>query len=265
MARNLDWNGLSTRDFAALDPQKMIAILPVCSTEQHGPHLPVATDSAIGIGMLDLLRQRLPDDLSVLILPVQEVGKANEHFYGPGTLSISAENLIRIWTEIGESVSRSGLRKLVFVNSHGGNVDVMNIVVRELRLRFSMLAVATQWTRFGAPDGLYSERERRFGIHGGDLETSLMLNFRPDLVRMELAEDFVSLHEQMAQENAFLQPIAPHGMGWIAHDLNPAGAVGEAHKATAEKGRLTAEHEIAGFIELLRDVERFDLQKLYRP
>ncbi|ODN71970.1 creatininase family protein [Methylobrevis pamukkalensis] len=264
MSRPFHWNELVTTDFATLDPATTIAVLPIASTEQHGPHLPVATDVAIARGMLDELQRRRPDDLDLLVLPLQEIGKANEHVFGPGTLSFDADLLIRAWTAIGEKVHATGLRKMIIVNSHGGNVDVMGIVAREIRVRFGMAVVATQWTRFGAPDGLYGPRELRYGIHGGDMETSLMLHFRPDLVRMEQARDFVSAAEAMADDYAFLQPTPPHALAWIAHDLNPAGAVGDASRASTEKGAATCRHQVDGFITLARDLARFPLDRLHR-
>jgi len=263
MAQRRYWSELTTLDFQGLDPEATIAILPIAATEQHGPHLPVATDTAIAEGMIRLVLDRLPDDLRVLVLPTQPIGKSNEHIRSPGTLTYSAETILRMWVEVGECVHRAGLRKLVIVNSHGGNSELMGIVARELRVRFGMLAVTTAWTRFGYPDGLYHETERVHGIHGGDVETSLMLHFRPDLVRLDRAEDFAPRSIGMQTEFAFLRPTGPHAFAWIAQDVHPAGAMGDASAASAEKGRLTADHQADGFIALLRDVARFRLDRLH--
>lgn len=265
MTRPFFWNELTTTDFAGLSPDKTIAILPIASTEQHGPHLPIATDVAIANGMLAELKAQRPDDLDFLVLPTQEIGKANEHVYGPGSLSFGPEILIPAWTAIGAKVAETGLRKLVIVNSHGGNVDVMSIVARELRVRHQMVVVSTQWGRFGNPDGMISENESRYGIHGGEVETSLMLHFRPELVRMDKAENFVSKAEEMRSNSKFLTPLPPHSLAWIAHDLNPHGVVGDASKGTAEKGAAICRHQVAGFIELLRDVAAYPLSNLYTP
>ncbi|MGN6536883.1 MAG: creatininase family protein, partial [Mesorhizobium sp.] len=197
--------------------------------------------------------------LDVRILPIQAVGKSNEHIRSPGTLTLPATTLIEGWTELGVSIGRAGVRKLVIVNSHGGNEEIMGIVTRELRVRQNMLAVKTSWSRFGRPAGLYSEREDRYGIHGGDFETSVMLHFRPDLVDMDKAENFVSSVQRAEQEFELLKPTGAHAFAWIASDLNPNGVVGEAKLATAEKGRLTAEYQADGFIRLLRDVRKAKL------
>ena len=260
MSKPFYWNELNTYDFAHLSPKKTIAILPLASTEQHGPHLPVATDVAIANGMLDELKTQRPDDLDILVLPTQEIGKANEHVYGPGSLSFGSEILIPAWTAIGTKVAEAGIRKLVMVNSHGGNADIMSIVGRELRVRHQMAVICTHWGRFGHPDGLISEHERQFGIHGGEVETSLMLHFRPELVRMENAQNFVSKAESRSK---FMQPAPPHVLSWLAHDLNPHGVVGDATKGTAEKGEIICRHQVAGFVELLREFEGFSLDELY--
>jgi len=256
------WSELRSSEFAALSPSSTIAILPVAATEQHGPHLPVMTDTAIAEGMIKTVLERLPDDLRVLFLAVQSIGKSNEHLRSPGTITVSAENLIRVWCEIGESVHRAGLRKLVIVNSHGGNTEVIGIVARELRVKLGMLVATTQWRRFGLPSGMYTPFDSTHGIHAGDIETSLMLYFRPDLVDMSKAKLFPSKAAEMEKDYKHLRPAGQHGFGWIAQDINPNGAVGDASIATAEKGRLTAEHQADAFIALLRDVARFPLSEL---
>ncbi len=254
--RKIWWGDFKAPDFAEIDPEETIAVLPVAAVEQHGPHLPLSTDADIMNGMLATAIPLVPQDLDLRILPVQAVGKSDEHVYAPGTLSIPAGSLIESWTELGASVARAGVRKLVVVTSHGGNEEVMGIVTRNLRVRFGMMAVRTSWERFGRTDGLFSAHEVRRGIHGGDVETSLMLHFRPDLVELEKADNFASRADKAEQEFALLNAQSPHAFAWIASDLNPHGVVGNAAAATAEKGRLTAEHQARGFVTLLEDVRR---------
>jgi len=261
--RRLDWAEFRTTEFAGIDPARTIAILPTAAIEQHGPHLPVGTDTMIAEGMLAELRRQIlqpdprPDDLDIRILPVQAVGKSNEHLHAPGTLTLTAATALAAWVEIGLSVRRAGVRKIVLVNSHGGNLDLVSILSRELRVRAGMLAVKCQWSGFGAPTGMYSAHELTYGIHGGDMETSLMRAFRPDTVDMALARDFRS-----SAENAPIPPTGPLSYGWIARDLNPAGTVGNASAGTAEKGLATAAHQVAGFMELLKVVAAMPLDGL---
>lgn len=259
--RRIWWGDFPASAFSGLDPEKTIAILPVAAIEQHGPHLPVSTDTAIMEGMLAELFPLLLDDLDVRFLPIQAIGKSNEHVEVPGTLTLSASTLIDAWTEIGTSIARAGIRKFVIVNSHGGNEEVMGIVTRELRARFRMLAVKTSWERFGRPEGLFPEIEVKQGIHGGDVETSLMLHFRPDLVDMAKAENFASSYNSAEKTFDLLRPTGPHAFAWLSADLNPAGVVGNASVATAEKGRLTARHQAEGFVTLLRDIRKARLDE----
>jgi len=252
--RRVWWGDFPTTAFEGLDPERTIAIVPLAAIEQHGPHLPVSTDTSIMQGMLETVIPRLPAELDVRILPIQSVGKSNEHVHAPGTLSFSPLAAIQGWAELGASVARAGVRKIVFVNSHGGNEELMGIVTRELRVAFRMLAVKTSWTRFGTPDGMYPDEELRYGIHGGDIETSLMLHFRPELVDMAKAENFRSSVERAEGAFKLLRPTGTHAFAWIASDLNQAGVIGNAGAATAEKGRLTAEHQASGFVTLLGDV-----------
>lgn len=252
--RRLYWSEYRSDEFTMMDPDTTIAILPTAAVEQHGPHLPVGTDTMIAEGMLAQFRATVPESLNPLILPVQAVGKSNEHLHAPGTLTLTAENALRIWVEIGLSVARAGVRKIVIVNSHGGNLDLISILSRELRVQAGMLAVKCQWGAFGHPEGMFSDHEAAYGIHGGDVETSLMRAFRPECVDMNQAQDFRS-----TAETSLVPPIGPISYGWIASDLNAEGTVGDASLATAEKGHETAAHQVEGFIELLERVARMPL------
>jgi creatinine amidohydrolase len=248
-----DWTALRAPEFKTLDPARTIAILPTAAIEQHGPHLPVGTDTLIAEGMIAELRRQAPDDLDLLMLPVQAVGKSNEHLWAQGTVTLPWDVVIRAWTEIGHSVARAGVRKLLMVNSHGGNLPVNEIVARELRVQAGMYVVKCAWGAFGHPTGAFSEREQRFGIHGGDVETSLLLHFRPDTVDMAAARDFAS-----TAEGAAIPPTGPISYGWISTDVNQAGVVGEAQLASAEKGREMAEHAVRGIVGMLRKVATVD-------
>ena len=256
------WAEMSWRDFAAADMSKIVAVLPVAAIEQHGPHLPVGVDTFINEGYLATAVKQIPDDMPVLILPIQAVGKSNEHIEYPGTLTFSLETITRAWTEIGDSVARTGCRKLIFMNSHGGNVPVIDVVARELRVRHRMLAVHAAWHRLGYPAELFSAQERAHGIHGGEAETSLMLAFRPKTVRMSEAQNFVSAAIGIEQEFRQLRVTQPIGFGWMASDLHPLGTAGDASKATAEKGEACARNGAGEFLDLLRDVLAFDLARL---
>jgi creatinine amidohydrolase len=256
------WAELTSNDLQARDIARTIAVLPVAATEQHGPHLPLGTDTMIMDGYLARAIARLPDELPALFLPVQNCGLSIEHTRFPGTLSLSAKTVIHAWTELCESVHRAGCRKLVLLSSHGGNNAILETIAHDLRARLNMLAVIASWRRFGAPDGLFSAQELAYGVHAGEIETSLMLAFRPDLVRLEAAANFSSASAAMECEFTWLRAGRPTGFGWMAQDLSPSGATGNAAAATARKGEACADHGVAAFIELLADIDGFDLSRL---
>ena len=256
------WAALTTAQMQRLDMSQAICVLPVAAVEQHGPHLPLGTDTMIMEGYLARLTARLPADLPVLFLPVQSIGASREHENFFGTLSLAPELALRVWGDMLAQVAATGCRKLLLLNSHGGNVPVLDLVARQARAAHHVLAVTASWHRFGYPDGLFSDFERLHGIHGGEIETSLMLAFRPDLVTMSLAEDFVPASVEMATSFAWLRANHPIGFGWMAQDLSPQGAMGNAVAATRTKGEIAAEHAVSACLALLQDMQQFDLDRL---
>ncbi len=253
-----DWLNLTTEEF----DRARIAVLPLAAVEQHGPHLPVGVDTYIAEAYLARVRALLPADLSALFLPVQAVGASDEHRTFRGTLTLSPETALAAFIEIGESVHRAGIRKLVIINSHGGNITLIDLAARQLRVRHAMLAVHTSWGRLGYPDGLFSQDERTHGIHGGEIETSIMLARHPDLVRRDKLADFRPATYAMERDYSHLRADFPAGFGWMTQDLHPSGAVGNAGAATAQKGEAVLEHGARAFIALLDDVAKFDLANL---
>ncbi len=256
------WMEMTWTDLAETDTRRWIAVLPVAAVEQHGPHLPLGVDSYIAQAYLSRVHEILPDDLPATFLPVQKLGQSDEHIAYPGTLSLSAQTVIRTYTEIGESLHRAGVRKLVIVTSHGGNVSAMDLVARDLRVRRRMLVVTAAWHRFGYPPGTFDRDEQRHGIHAGDIETSLMLAGRGDTVRMEGAANAVAATVGMADDFKWLSAFRPVGFGWMTQDLHGSGALGDATLATAAKGEAALRHGARGLVELLGDVDRFDLARL---
>lgn len=253
------WSELSADDFRSSNIGHWIAIFPLAAIEQHGPHLPLGTDAMIGEAYLARVHARLPGDLPAVFLPQQEVGKSDEHQSFPGTLTLSGQTMIKVLVDIGDSLHRAGIRKMVMVSAHGGNMASMEIVARDLRLRHKMLAVYTSWDRLGFPDGVYTPEELSFGIHAGDVETSLMRAIRPDLAHMTRAENFSSRGKELAERFKHLRTGRPAGFGWLAEDLNSRGAMGNAAAAEAEKGHASLDFGAGRFIELLREVQTFEL------
>ncbi len=256
------WLDMTTEDFRGLDPERTVALLPVAAVEQHGPHLPVAVDATLCRGIVAAATAHLGDSLPVLILPQTDVGKSNEHLAFPGTLSFSAETLIRVWTEIGECVHRAGIRKIVLFNSHGGQPQIMDIVTRDLRVRLKMAAVAASWWAYGMPEGLWPEQEAKFGIHAGGVETSMMMHLAPDQVRRDKIDDFKPGQIELAREFKLLAYTGKSALAWQTQDIHPSGAVGNARDADAERGRKVVDFAARKLAELLAEVSRFPLDRL---
>ncbi len=263
------WSDLTTADVARLDMARVVAVLPVAATEQHGPHLPLSVDADLVNGVIAESWPHLPADLPVYFLPTQAVGFSPEHARFPGTLTLKAETVIRLWTDIGESVAASGVKKLVIFNAHGGQVGLLDVVARDLRARLSMLVYSLSWFNLPLTDAngedanqLFSAAEHRFGVHAGDIETSMMLALRPQVVRMDEARNFVSAAQVRADDFPILGNGRSAKLAWQMQDYNPAGAVGDAAAATAEKGRTVLEAAGLQLAKLLQEIDRLPVGTL---
>ena len=217
------WRDMGRDDFADPGLVDAVAVLPIAAIEQHGPHLPVGTDALLAEGYIARVVAERPSDLPLIFLPVQEIGWSEEHLDGAGTLTTSWKHLLPVWLDICLSVKRAGVRRIIIINSHGGNVPLMDILMQDLRVHHSMVASATNWLRLGYPDDVFAEDEIAFGIHGGDVETSLMLALQPDKVSMHKAKDFASMQAEMARSHDHLRYYGRKAMGWMASDLNAEG------------------------------------------
>ena len=257
------WADLTTTDFAALALDRTIAVLPVAATEQHGPHLPLSVDTDLVEGVVKASLPHLPADVSVLFLPTQTVGYSPEHARFAGTLTLKSETIVRLWTDIGESVAASGVRKLVLFNAHGGQVSVMDLVARDLRARLDMLVYSVSWFNLPLRDAqgqdvnaLFSAQEHRFGVHAGEVETSMMRALKPDRVRMQAAQDFRSTSQDRAERFEILGNGRSAKLGWQMQDYNLQGAAGNAAAATPEKGQALLDAAGRALAALLVEVDR---------
>ncbi len=262
MHRHRDWQDLTTAELAAMDIDATVAVLPVGAVEAHGPHLPLGTDAIINAGVLASTMSRLGEDDPVLILPALPVGHSLEHTAFPGTLTVSAETLLALWTEVGRGVAAAGIRRLVLFNSHGGQRSLVDLAALRLREAYGLLVVRADWFALGAPEGLFPAEELAFGLHGGEVETSLMLALRPDLVRFDQVRDFQGLPGQLAAGQGLLGVESPVGFGWMSQDLHPAGVCGNAARADAGRGARLLDHLGDRLATLLREVAAFPLDRL---
>lgn len=246
-------------DLASSLRRDWIAVLPLGAHEQHGPHLPFETDRLIAEGIVERVIAALPEGLPATFLPVEPVGYSIEHMEVAGTRTLAYDEAIARWLGIAEDLSQRGIRKFVLLNAHGGNSPLMTIVATEARVRFRMLAVATSWTRFGQPEDWMKGEDKAIDIHGGDIETSVMLALCPERVNMAKAGHFLSRQSEFANRFKHLRAYGPHAFGWKMSDINPQGVAGNAAVATAERGEALLTHVVSGIVELLEDVNAFDL------
>ena len=263
------WADLSTRHFAQLAASpllnKTVAVLPLAATEQHGPHLPTSVDSTLVDGVIAAALPHLGADLPVLVLPTQAVGYSPEHIRFPGTLTLSAPTLIALWTELGASVARAGVKKLVLFNSHGGQVSLMDIVARELRTSHDLIVFSSSWYNLplgDAVNGLFPAEEHRFGVHAGDIETSMMLALAAQRVDMAQAKNFHSSSQDRAAKYTTLGNGKSAKLGWQMQDYNAQGAAGNATAATAAKGQALLDAAGVQLARLLAEVSDLPLSTL---
>lgn len=257
------WQELTTGELGSMADADPVAVLPLAAVEQHGPHLPLATDGIIGAGLLDGALQELAGQEPVLVLPTQAVGTSTEHATFPGTLSLEPGTLDRVLQELGASLARAGIRRLVVSNSHGGNRSVVDIAALALRRELGMLVVKAHYFRFPRPaDVELPEREWTHGLHGGAVETAMMLHLRPDLVRREAISSFPSLGEELASSLTRVAPEGEAAFAWTAQDLSPEGVVGDATLADAAMGGRLVRHYASCLADVIGDARRFPLDRL---
>jgi creatinine amidohydrolase len=259
------WADLKTTDFATLDAAKAVAVLPVGATEQHGPHLPLSVDQSLVDGVMAACLPHLPAETPVLVLPTQSIGYSPEHSEFPGTLTLPFDTVINTWVGIGECVARAGVKKLLLLNAHGGQVSLMDIAARELRMKAALIVYSCNWWNLPLGDsvtGLFSADEHRFGVHAGEIETSMMLALRAPFVDMAQAADFKSTSQQRAGQYPILGNGRSAKLGWAMQDYNAEGAAGNAAGATAEKGRAVLDAAGKQLALLLQEISSLPLSTL---
>jgi creatinine amidohydrolase len=262
MTPSRDWTEIRWADAAPADIARWIAVLPLAATEQHGPHLPLETDVLIGDAYLARVREVLPATVPATFLPVEPIGISTEHIDYPGTQTLPTGVALKRWTTIGEDIARRGVKKLVIITSHGGNSAAMMLVAQDLRAHQKLFVVTTSWSRLSGADKLFPADEVRHGIHGGAVETSIMLARHPDKVRVDAIADFPASSIAMDKEFRWLSTQRPAPFAWQAQDLNASGAVGNATLAVAGKGDKLLDQGARAFCELLTEVDKFDVNRL---
>lgn len=258
------WQDLTTEELARLPRGRAVAVLPVGAIEQHGPHLPLSVDADIASAVVERALLKLAPAVPVLVLPLMAVGVSPEHADFPGTLTLKPDTFIRMVVEIGESVAAAGVSRLVIVNGHGGQPGAIDLAAQELRRRHGMLVVAVNSFDLYDARARFPADEIKHGIHGGAVETSIMLHLKPPSVRLKKTQNFASATKRMAGQYKRLSPQGKSGFAWQAQDLNPQGAVGNATRADAARGRTLVEEAAARLSELLAEVSSAKLAAILK-
>ena len=245
---------LATTDIQALDKEKGVVVLPIGAVEQHGPHLPVYTDTLIAEGMVTSIFEHFTPEDNIWLLPPVPYGKSNEHFGKPGVMTLSAQTLQQVILDIGKSVKASGFRRLVLFNTHGGNIDVLNMMAREIRIETGLMVFRMNAMDFKAElEDLYSTEELQYGIHGGDVETSMIL---------AIEEGWVQMDKAPVEYYSYNQPVDIKGgpyAAWLIDDLSASGISGEAALATKEKGSETIDRLGRKMAGTLQEISSFEM------
>ena len=249
---------LTGPEIGALDKTNAAVVLPVGAIEQHGPHLPVATDTLTGTTVLGRALARLGPDVSCWALPPTNYGKSNEHVGFAGTFTLSASTLIALISDLAESAARSGFRRLVLLNSHGGNVPLVDMMARDIRVATGMMVFPLHLMRFAASRDFLSEHERLHGMHAGDSETSTTLALAPELVRLDRR-----IGEVPVVPEGFALPTMPSGVpfAWLTSDFSESGVCGNNETASREKGEQIVEIVVSRLAEALEAICRFEMPR----
>jgi creatinine amidohydrolase len=249
---------LSWKQVDALPRESTLLVLPTAAIEQHGPHLPLATDTLINNLLLGRALEKLAPELPVYALPPVHYGKSNEHIGFPGTLSVSAATFMAILRDLGASISSAGFRKLVVYNTHGGNTSLIDVMARDLRAEFGLRMFSLHGSG-GVPFEGLDPQERAYGFHAGEVETSFLLASMPKLVdRSAYTTNYIadiSKPELLRPENA------PAIFSWLTADIAPSGVLGDPRPATPEKGERWIEEASTQIAKLLEAMFRYPDQR----
>jgi len=230
---NRNFAYLNWKQVEALPRETTLLVLPTAAIEQHGHHLPLATDTLINHLLLGRAMEELPADLLVYALPAVHYGKSNEHLGFPGTLSVSASTFMAVVRDVGGSLASAGFQKLVLYNTHGGNSSLIDVMARDLRAEFGLRTFALHGSCGANFEGL-APQERAYGFHAGEVETAFLLAAAPELVdRSAYTVNYIA---DVSKPELLLPENAAATFAWLTRDIAPSGVLGDPRPATAEKG-----------------------------
>ena len=245
---------LTWKQVDALPRANTLLVLPTAAIEQHGHHLPLATDTLINNLLLGKALALLPPVLPVYALPPVCYGKSNEHLGFPGTLSLSAQTFMAVVRDLGASIAAAGFKKLVLYNTHGGNTSLVDVFARDLRAEFGLRT----FSLFGSPGADFagvSPQEKTYGFHAGEIETAYLLHATPELVHQE---EYTTNYIARIDQPELLKPEgSAANFAWLTKDIAPSGVLGDPTAATAENGERWSNDAAIRIAELLLAMYNF--------
>jgi len=251
---------LNWKQVEALPKESTLLVLPTAAIEQHGPHLPLATDTLINNVVLGRALELLPKEMAIYALPPICYGKSNEHIGFPGTLSVSASTFMAVVRDLGASVAASGIKKLVLYNTHGGNSSLVDVMARDLRAEFGLRTFTIFGSAGASFEGL-NPQEKKYGFHAGELETAFLLAATPELVDTSA---YTVNYIARIEDKEILQPEnGAANFAWLTRDIAESGVLGDPRPATAENGEKwlqAAARQVAAGLEAA-----YRYQNHYKP
>lgn len=246
---------LSWKQADALPRERTLLVLPTAAIEQHGHHLPLATDTLINNLLLGKALERIPAELSIYALPPVCYGKSNEHVGFPGTLSISAQTFLAVIRDLGASIAAAGFKKVVLYNTHGGNASLVDVLARDLRAEFGLRMFSLFGSGGASFEGV-SAQERTYGFHAGEIETAFMLHAAPELVH---TGQYTVNYIARADQPELLRPEGSSAnFAWLTKDIAPSGVLGDPTPATSEQGERWANAAAEHIAEILVAMYKFE-------
>ena len=251
---------LNWKQVEALPKDSTLLVLPTAAVEQHGHHLPLATDTLINNLLLGKALEKLPAEMDVYALPPVCYGKSNEHIGFPGTLSVSASTFMAVVRDIGASVAAAGFKKLALYNTHGGNSSLVDVMARDLRAEFGLRTFALYGSGGISFDGV-SAQEKAYGFHAGEIETAFLLSATPELVNTSAYT--VNYIANIDQPDLLRPENAPATFAWLTRDIAASGVMGDPSPASAENGARWVEQAAVRMAQALEAMVKYE--NLYRP
>jgi creatinine amidohydrolase len=256
------WTDLSSTDFRELDKEKTLALLPIGSMEQHGPHLPVATDTFSALALVEGICDQI-DEIPTVQLPIIWCSRSNEHADFPGTITLSHDTFVHLVQDISASVAAAGFRKLVIVNWHGGNTGLLTSILRDIRQSTGLMVFLLDGLHLlGAFKKPWQEGVS-FDYHAERTETSIMLAKHPEKVkRMDYSNLGSDLKRgkisRLFKDNQHLMPEGGLAqVAWTTNDLSEDGVIGSPAGATPEDGEWVLQKAIDLGSAAMREIAAF--------